>query len=245
MYKFAFAALLSALAVTTQAAPNINIGNIFDYLDGAQSTYLKRIYNSGDSTAFVRVNIAEIHYAADGSRTEVPLTIDGPAQQRKGLVASPARLIIPVNGMQATRLLYMGERDRERYFRVRYVPVIPEKEDQFAVSSEEREAYKASMSAGVNVMASYGAIFFVRPTNTQFDTRIEQTATRYSVHNAGNSTLMLDHFRDCSASDERNCEATRLHHVMPGKTFAFDKVPGRVYRFNVTEGSEQREMHVD
>lgn len=245
MYRLAIATLIGALTLTAHAAPIINVGPIFDYLDGTHSTYLKRIYNSGDSTAFVRVNISEVLYAADGTRREIPIDTQGTVHERTGLIASPARLIIPARGMQTTRLLYRGERDRERYYRVRYVPVVPEKEDQFAVSEEERAAYKASLSAGVNVMASYGAIFFVRPTSTRFDTRIEQTATRYSVHNAGNSTLMLDHFRDCSASDERNCETTRLHHVMPGKTFAFDKVPGRVYRFNVTEGSDQRGMHVD
>lgn len=86
---------------------------------------------------------------------------------------------------------------------------------------------------------------FVRPAATRFDTRIEQTATRYSVHNAGNSTVMLDHFRDCSAKDERDCEATRLHHVLPGKHYAFDKVPGRVYRFNLTQGGEHRPIHVE
>lgn len=245
MYPYVFGALISALTLTAHAAPNINVGPIFDYLDGTQTTYLKRISNSGDSTAFVRVNIAEIIYAADGTRQEIPLQTSGPIEQRTGLVASPARLIIPARGMQATRLLYRGEREHERYYRVRYVPVMPETEDQFAVSEVEREAYKASLSAGVNVMASYGAIFFVRPAVTRFDTRIEQTASRYSVHNAGNSTVMLDHFRDCAASDERNCEATRLHHVMPGKTFAFDKVAGRVYRFNLTEGNDHRPLQID
>lgn len=244
MYRLAFAACVAALAPAIQAAPNINVGPIFDYMDGAQTTYLKRIYNSGDSTAFVRVNISEIRYE-HGVRREIPLVTDGPIDQRKGLVASPARLIIPVNGMQATRLFYMGERDRERYYRVRYVPVVPEKEDQFAVSETEREAYNKELSANVNIMASYGAVFFVRPSDTRFDTRIEDTPTRYSVHNAGNSTVMLDHFRDCSASDERQCEPTRLHHLLPGKSHSFDKAPGRVYRFNLVEGAERRVMHIE
>lgn len=244
MYKAALAALAAAFTLTAQAAPNINVGPIFDYMDGAQTTFLKRIYNSGDSTAFVRVDISEILYH-NGTRSEIPLNTDGPIDQRKGLVASPARLIIPTNGMQATRLLYMGERDRERYYRIRYVPVVPEKEDQFAVSEAEREAYKKELNANVNIMASYGAVFFVRPTDTRFDTRIEHTPTRYSVHNAGNSTVMLDHFRDCSASDERQCEATRLHHLLPGKTHTFDKAPGRVYRFNLVEANGRRMIQVD
>lgn len=244
MFKLIFGALISVLSLAAHAAPNINVGNIFDYLDGSQSTFLKRIYNSGDSTAFVRVNISEIIYK-DGTRTELPLATEGPFNMRKGLVASPARLIIPAGGTQATRLLYIGDRDRERYYRVRYVPVVPEKEDQFAVSEQEREAYKTELSAAVNVLASYGAIFFVHPTDTRFDTRIDDNKIRYSVHNAGNSTIVLDQFRDCSSSDERDCAATRLHHVLPGKTHAFDKQPGRVYRFNLVESSQRRSVSVE
>jgi hypothetical protein len=63
-------------------------------------------------------------------------------------MASPARLIVPANGMQGTRLLHMGARDTERYFRVRFIPVVPEKEDEFAVSSDEREAYKETAVGG-------------------------------------------------------------------------------------------------
>ena len=111
-------------------------------MDGDKSTYLKRVFNGGDSTAFVKVNILEILYDADGKSREVPLKSSADGAARDGLMASPARLIVPANGMQGTRLLYMGERDRERYFRVRFVPVVPEKEDEFAVSGEEREEYR-------------------------------------------------------------------------------------------------------
>ncbi len=130
------------------AGPQINVGTVYDYLDSDKSTYLKRVFNSGDSTAFVKVNILEIVYDADGSHREIPLKTQADGSGRDGLMASPARLIVPAKGMQGTRLLHMGERDTERYFRVRFVPVVPEKEDEFAVSSEERDAYKENLSAG-------------------------------------------------------------------------------------------------
>jgi hypothetical protein len=63
-------------------------------------------------------------------------------------MASPARLIVPAKGMQGTRLLHMGARDTERYFRVRFVPVVPEKEDEFAVSSEERTPTRRTCRRG-------------------------------------------------------------------------------------------------
>jgi len=229
---------------SASAAPNINIGTVYDYLDGDKSTYLKRVFNGGDSTAFVKVNILEILYDAEGNPREVPLNNQVDAGARDGLMASPARLIVPANGMQGTRLLFMGERDRERYFRVRFVPVMPEQEDEFAVSSEEREDYKKSLSAGVTVLAGYGAVFFVRPKDTRFDSMIENDASHYRIHNNGNSVVVVDEFKDCSIKNEQECQPTTKHHILAGRTFQFEKQAGREYRFTMFEGSKERKITV-
>jgi len=222
------------------AGPNINVGVVYDYLDGDKSTYLKRVFNGGDSTAFVKINIMEILYSADGAAEEVPLKSQADGNARDGLMASPARLIVPSNGMQGSRLLFLGERDSERYFRVRFVPVVPEKEDEFAVSAEERETYRASLSAGVNVLAGYGTVFFVRPKNTRFDSRIEDSANRYSLSNRGNSVVVVDEFKDCAVANPLECRPVTKNHVLPGRAFTFEKEAGRVYRFNLVEGSGQK-----
>lgn len=235
---------LSGFSLGLQAGPQINVGTVYDYLDGDKSTYLKRVFNSGDSTAFVKVNILEIVYDADGSATEVPVTSDPGATSRDGLMASPARLIIPANGMQGTRLLFMGARDTERYFRVRFIPVVPEKEDEFAVSSDEREDYKKNLSAGVNVMTGFGTVFFVRPNNSRYDSQIENGASTYRIRNNGNTSVVVDEFRNCSIKQENQCEPTTKHHIRAGKEFAFDKQPGREYRFNLVEGASKKALHI-
>lgn len=235
MHKLILAASFAALSLTANAAPNLYIATVYDYLDGARSSYRKRVTNTGDSTAFVRVSLYEIIYG-EGEPQEIPLHDASPDNHNDRLIATPSRLIIPANGMQATRLLLVGERDRERYYRVRFVPVIPEKDDQFALPDDQREAYQASLQAGVSVLTGYGAILIVRPTRTHFDTRIEQTAAHYRLTNAGNSTVVLDELKECSAADQSVCEPSRVHHVMPGKTYRFDKKPGRTLHFNRIEG---------
>jgi P pilus assembly chaperone PapD len=226
------------------AGPSINVGVVYDYLDGDKSTYLKRVFNSGDSTAFVRVNVLEIVYDADGTSRELPVKNQADASARDGLMASPARLIVPAGGMQATRLLYMGERDTERYFRVRFVPVVPEKEDEFAVSSDEREDYKKSLSAGVNVMTGFGTIFFVRPKNSRYASVIDDSGGTYRLRNDGNTVVLIDEFKNCAANSETDCEPTTKHHVLAGKTFQFDKKPGREYRFKLVEGKDRKDLRV-
>ncbi|WP_030129580.1 pilus assembly protein [Pseudomonas sp. QTF5] len=236
--------VLSLFSGMAQAGPQINVGTVYDYLDADKSTFLKRVFNSGDSTAFVKVNVLEIVYGADGTPKEIPVKAAADGASRNGVMASPARLIVPAQGMQGTRLLYMGVRDRERYFRVRFVPVVPEKEDEFAVSSDEREGYKKTLSAGVNVMTGFGTIFFVRPKDARFETVINETDSRYELRNNGNTVLIVDEFKSCSLTDEKDCGATTKHHVLAGKTFAFDKEKDREYRFFLIEGETRKTLTV-
>ena len=235
---------LCCLPLFSQAGPQINVGVVYDYLDGEKSTYLKRVFNGGDATAFVKVNILEIVYDADGVPQEVPVKNQADVVARDGLMASPARLIVPANGMQGTRLLYMGEREQERYFRVRFIPVVPEQEDQFAVSSEEREEYKKELSAGVNILAGYGTIFFVRPKHTRFDTKVDDSKTHYTLRNNGNSVVIVDQFKDCSSKSEQDCNPVTKHHILAGREFKFDKQAGREYRFKLVEGEKKKTVEV-
>ena len=227
-----------------QAGPQINVGVVYDYLDAGKSTYMKRVFNGGTSTAFVKVNILEMIYDKDGNYTEVPLQEQAGAIARDGLMASPARLIVAANGTQGTRLLFMGNRDKERYFRVRFVPVVPQSEDEFAVSEEEREEYKQSLAAGVRVLAGYGTVFFVRPSKTRFDTTLDDQAQRYALRNQGNSVVVVDEFKDCAVGNPQDCRPTVRHHVMAGRSFGFDKQAGREYRFKLIEGDAKKTIEV-
>ncbi|MFO2466419.1 molecular chaperone [Pseudomonas sp. 15FMM2] len=249
MKKAVLAVGLFLCSMAAQAGPAINVGVVYDYLEEDRSSFLKRVFNGGTSTAFVKVNVLEILYNADGTSREVPVAsltnAKGATTSRDGLMASPARLIVPAGGRQGSRLLYMGPRDKERYFRVRFVPVVPEKEDDFAVTDEERADYKSGLAAGVNVLAGYGTVFFVRPKNTRFDTQITETAERYQLRNAGNSVVVLDEFRDCSKADKTKCEPTTKHHILPGRGLAFDKKADRQYSFQMIEGRDKKPMTFD
>lgn len=244
MNRLFWLAALSGFCMAANAGPQINVGTVYDYLDGDKSTYLKRVFNSGDSTAFVKVNVFEIVYDAEGKPQEIPIETATDGASRNGLMASPARLIVPAQGMQGSRLLYMGERERERYFRVRFVPVVPEKEDQFVVGDEEREDYAKSLSAGVNLMTGFGTILFVRPKNSRYETAVTETDSRYELRNNGNTVVIVDEFKSCSLTEETDCGATTKHHVLAGRTFGFDKEKGREYRFFLIEGDSKKVLKV-
>lgn len=76
----------------------------------------KRIYNTGDSTAFVRVEILEIHPERQDKNNELPQKeVSGKTLERERLIVTPQRLIIPPSGFQSVRMLWPGERNSERY----------------------------------------------------------------------------------------------------------------------------------
>jgi len=228
-------ALLS-LPLAAVAAPELNIGGLYDYLDGDKSTLLKRVRNSGDTTAFVKVSVAELVYDEAGVAHEVDT--DGMPLEQRGLVASPARLIVPAQGMQAVRLLYRGDRDKERYFRLRFMPVLPELGDGFAVDEQEAAQYRDRLTAGVNLLAGYGSLLFVRPAQAQYQTPIQREDGHLTVANQGNTTVVLDHFRQCVTAGE-GCEPATKHHLLPGRSRQFAGDASHVHQFELHEGERR------
>jgi len=240
MKLFRYACLaLAMLPCAAQAAPELNVGGLYDYLEDGKSTLLKRVRNGGDSTAFVKVSVVELVYEGSGAPREVAL--EGLALEQRGLVVSPARLIVPARGMQAVRLLYRGDRDKERYYRLRFIPVLPEQGDGFAVSEAEAEEYRDSLKAGVNLLAGYGTLLFVRPNQPHYQTPIRRQAGALTVTNQGNATVVLDHFRQCQALDQL-CEPATKHHLLPGRTRQFDGQAAKVHQFELHEGAERKAM---
>lgn len=231
-----FFILLLMLSSNVLASAEISIGTLYDYMSGQQSTYLKRIRNQGDVTAFVKVAIHEITYDGAGQPHESPELTEG----NRALIASPSRMIIPAKGMQATRLLYLGARDKERYFRVRFIPVLPRKEDGFDMDDQSIDGQQ-QISAGVNILTGFGAIIFVMPKETRFDTGMIEADTMTTVVNNGNATIVLDFFEECDGRG-KNCSTPGKIHLFPNMKKQLMKKKDHLYRFVLIEGDQSRNM---
>lgn len=241
--------IFGVLSISAHAAtPSINVGSLYEYIDSNKSNVLKRVRSTGDATAFVRVNVTEMIYDAEGKSTEVPVTTEHLGRQAavagNSLVASPARLIVPAKGQHATRLLYQGDRDKERYYRVRFVPVVPEKGDaDFALNDAEATQYQSELSAGIQVLTGYGIVVIVRPREARYDTQVQEESDGFTVRNQGNTTVAIDNLVDCEAG-EKNCTAPRKIHVLPGLSQRFEKAAGHRYRFDLVERDKPKKMQV-
>lgn len=240
---------LGTLSFPAHSTPEIYIGAFVEYLDGGKSTLLKQVRNIGSTTAFVKVQVQEIVYGDDDElleRAVAPVLHDPSGKDKDGqdvqqsptLVASPARLMIPANAAQTIRLLHLGSRGKEHYYRLRFIPVLPEQNDDFGVTATQAEAYRQSLSADVTILTAYGTVIVVRPRQTTYKTQMQDEKNRFIVRNEGNSVIVLDDFKACSAADQ--CGPGTRWHVRPRKSRVFEKEPGHDYRFDLVEGDSRK-----
>ncbi|WP_368174364.1 hypothetical protein [Aeromonas sp. s13] len=222
-----FTVLLFIFSSNALASPDISVGTLYDYMSAEKTTLLKRVRNLGDETAFVKITLAEIIYDADGVPKERELPDEGVRQ----LVTSPSRLIIPAGGMQATRFIYMGVRERERYFRVRFVPVKPQDDEITELPPQQQ------ISAGVSIMTGFGTILFVAPKETRYDTQIDRKNGVLYVENRGNATVILDYLELCDQK-ESSCSQPEKMHLLPGVKKRVSQEATRTVRFELIEGKK-------
>jgi P pilus assembly chaperone PapD len=219
--------------------PQISIGGLYDYMPGKISSITKPIRNNGDETGFLRVEIKRIEFDAQGKSHEVAQADDGAMQDR--LIVSPNRLIVPPQGARSTRILYVGKRDAEQYFRVRYLPVEPSRKQGFDVSADTEKKFA---SAGVKVLIGYGEIVFVRPAKEKYDTAFNPHPSGLTIANNGNSTIVLDNYRVCHAGKSK-CEEPSKKFVLPGRKFDVSEPNLAGLDFDLIEGDRTRNQHFD
>ncbi|MBD9552806.1 hypothetical protein IB221_11080 [Pantoea sp. PNT01] len=229
---------------STFATPVIGIGSMYDVLTPGMQSMTKRIYNTGDSTAFVRVEILEIHPERQDKNNELPQKeVSGKTLERERLIVTPQRLIIPPSGFQSVRMLWPGERNSERYFRIRFIPVMPESDDGFGLDKKAVSEYrKENLQAGLNVLTGYGTILIVQPEKPLFNTVIHDAAPdSLSVRNNGNATVSLDAIRQCKFANT-DCGSVTREFILPGRTHDVKRKAGYKTNFTLIEGSNKRNL---
>ncbi|RQO78311.1 pilus assembly protein [Aquitalea sp. FJL05] len=221
-----------------QAGPVISIGALYNYIDHDRSSILKRIYNSGSNTAFVRITIHEVVYDSNGKHRELPVTRAEDGARLEGLIASPSHVIVPASSASSVRLLHVGSRERESYYRVRFVPVLPQKKDEFGLDDKAANQYQNSLDAGVNVLTGYGAFLIVRPHVEHYDTVLDSKDDAFVVSNRGNSTIVLEALYQCEAGNV--CTDAVKRHVLPQASLRLERTPQRRYHFELIEGTRSK-----
>ncbi|HAS3593731.1 TPA: hypothetical protein I6189_002549 [Vibrio cholerae] len=211
------------------AAADINIGTFYDYMNHDRNIAVKKIYNFGNETAFVKVSINEIIYDDKGQPDERELSGNG----TRDLVASPSHMIIPSNGIQVIRFIYLGSREKERYYRIRFIPVLPEEMNLVSDALNNN----SQIQTGVKILTGYGSILFIPPEDVQYKTNVLKKDGKVYIENKGNATIVVDNLERCNEEKKQCTQAEKLHILPEGKReVSYDGYP--LIDFDLIEGSK-------
>lgn len=237
-------ALASFTSPPVIATPIIGIGSMYDVLAPGSQSITKRIYNTGTSTAFVRVDIIDAFPGKESGGKELQQKqFNGNALEKDRLVVTPQRLIIPPAGFQTVRILWPSDRNEEQYFRVRFTPVLPDSGDGFGIDSNAAEKYRnEALKVGVNVLTGYGTIVIVQPNKPHFNSVVNTNSLGViTVKNNGDTTISLDSIRHCK-SVNTDCGETRRQFLLPGRKSEISPKTGFKTNFNLIEGLNSKAM---
>lgn len=239
-----FGLTLVSETTTALASPSIGIGSMYDILTPEKQSLNKRIYNTGTSTAFVRVDLLEIYPQKNAKAKEVPVKdVSGNSLVKNRLIVTPLRMIIPPSGFQSVRMIWPGDRDVEKYYRVRFTPVMPETGDGFGLNKKEIEAWqKKALTAGLNVMTGYGTLIMIQPKKPKFNTQFNALSADYiTVKNQGNATIALEDIRHCKLANT-DCDSASREFILPGKTKNINKKKNFKTNFTLIEGENHKKL---
>ncbi|MDH2322149.1 hypothetical protein AB6H27_02960 [Providencia huaxiensis] len=241
---FILTLLLMSITISVCASPSIGIGSMYDVFTPETQSLTKRVYNTGTSTAFVRVEVLEIDVTPKmNQRESTQKEVDAGSLTQERLIVSPLRLIIPPSGFQTVRILWSGARDKERYFRIRFTPVLPEENDGFGMSKDEITQYKKNaLEAGINVLTGYGSIVVMQPEKPLFNTVIDDRNKQISIINKGNATIILDNIRYCENA-KSHCENKSREIILPGREFVLQKKQNNKITFTLIEGDKSKSFN--
>lgn len=235
---------LIAMMISTSvtAGPLISIGSMYEVLNSDQRSLAKRIYNNGDTSAYVRVDVMQIDPTVKDIETPVKTLKDAELVKDR-LLVTPMRMIIPPNNFQASRILWSGQRDTEQYYRVRYTPVLPAINDGFGLDAKAVKDYRdKTVQAGVNVLAGYGTVVIVQPDKPHFNTQITQKANSIDIVNRGNATVVAEDIKVCKTKMSQ-CDASARAFILPGRTYSIKKNEGGSVNFSLQEGNQRRSVN--
>jgi P pilus assembly chaperone PapD len=150
------------------------------------------IWNNSEERAYVSAEPSEIVNAGLADEVRSP----EPDPEKRGILVSPARMILEPGQRKLIRLAAIGPRpSRERVYRVAVKPVAGE------VSSSE---------TGLKLLVGYDMLVLLRPADARPNLSAMRSGNRLIFRNEGNASLELIDGKQCDVG-RRACAA------LPGK----------------------------
>lgn len=211
-----FGALLLSCSLQAQLAID---RIIVDFQSTSTITEDVLLMNESDSeTLFIDVEVLEV--TKPGTEDEQRVIVDDPS--KIGLIATPAKVILPPNARRNVRLVNMVETsDAETVFRVNFSPVAGEADVDENV---------------VRLMVGYQALVIVRPDNPVVKVESKRKEGELILANNGNTNVFLERVRQCTDASLEECSPLGDRRLYPGNSTTIELSEKGTVVFDIFDG---------
>ena len=206
--------------------------------------YSESIRNiTSDKPAYVTVDVYRLHNPGADKEELTELKVTDDAE----IYVMPRQVLIPAGGSRAVRvyLTRKVERDRDRYYRIRFSPS-PLQPEHWHNSSASSTGSSLFLGLGV------GQLLMVGRTKPEYETRVSTRKEAKAgdnilmIENRGNSYVRINNMKTCFQKTLRKpCQYGGNKHVNAGATLSFP-VSGKTATidFDLAEGDRIRKVQV-
>lgn len=212
------------LAAPVRAASNkVDVQQDLVILDDATRTGLLRVSNTSNEIAYLDTHVVEVTY--DDNDKEILTLVEG-AQKKNGVIVIPDKGIVPPKTSVMYRVLYTGDTIvGDRYFKVRFVPVISHEPNKKNIGLSE-------IKSGVFIsLASSGYVAVKSNDGKPLLNSRWIPGKGVEIKNVGTSIGLLNNCQLCD-SNGINCMTTNQLRVRPNtsKMISVESVESVVFR---------------
>jgi len=196
--------IILALLTTTNANAGIGLSQaIVDFSDSKTRRFDTWVINDGDERAYVAIEPAEIVHPGLPGETRVT----EPDPEKRGLLVTPARVILEPKQRRMIRLVVIGDRKSERIYRVKIHPVAA------PVEIDKNQPAPKKSGIGIKVLTGYDMLVIVRPLQPVANVVAQREGSKLTLRNTGNTNALLINGTQCDASGQgcKNLPAMRLY----------------------------------
>ncbi|MGF1834973.1 hypothetical protein [Photobacterium sanguinicancri] len=182
---------LLALAISHQASATVQPVHLVEYVNPQQDFIVTEVFNGHDKTAFVRVEAEEvIDFTAENIERRKINEVEGDS-----IAIVPSKFITPADSSSSVKVYFTEGREKDRLYRVKYVPVRGKERAEFAGADEHKEDTAAAI--GIDLVFSQGVL--VPKKNASYSYTINNNNGEIVVSNTGDSYFRLRNMNKCTS----------------------------------------------
>lgn len=228
-YRRILLVLAGLLAINTAVAGIGLSESIVDFSDPRKLRHDIWVINDGKERAYVAIEPAEIlNPGLPGEKR-----VSEPDPEKRGLLVSPTRLILEPQQRRMIRLVVIGDRQKERIYRIKIHPVMP------PPGTGQEKAPPTKSGIAIKVMTGYDALVIVRPPEARANIETRREGDELVFRNTGNTNALLFNGTQCDR-EGKNCKDLPAMRLYAGASNSITTPYRTPVSYEVMVGSDRK-----